>query len=707
MKEHTALSAVRRWLVAGVAAALAGAALAGTPEFTVENGVLTGVVLNGATGVTVPNGVTAIADGAFGGCLGLKTVTILGSVTNVSTRAFEGCSGLESFSVAGSSASYKSVGGLLLSKDGKTLVHGVNGDVDIPEGVTEIGAFAFERCVGLFSVSIPESVQVIGDFAFGGSGLEDVEFKGFAGDIEADYASVFCDTGFLAAANANDNFADAKEISGSSGAIGGINIFATDEDVEPIKVPIESATCTMWYKWTAPANAASAVFHTCWSDFDTCIGVFQGKTLASLACVAWSDDCGDDLSSRVKFSVKAGQTYFICVSSTLYDTPEYGSRERGDFLLSWETSAGTPVFVISAGTLCGMAGRCPETLVVPYGVTRIAANAFDSFFDSSAENIRTVTIPDSVTSIGEDAFYGCIGLAEVSLPADLRGSIDESSVFAECPIRLRIVYRSSGGETWKIRFHKNDPNVQNGGDVTVDQDFAAGETRHLLYLDSQIGWAIKDEGDFSYIFLGWAKSRTGAAVYSNGEQVCDLAEVGKVMHLYAVWQKRAYQVIFHSNDGRNLAETQEFRPNIAKNLLWLDSGLGWTRSGYDFLGWAKAPTSTAVVYTNGQNVNNLVAIGEKLHLYAVWRDRRWTIRYHRNYDSGDDEYEDQKIPVGASVTLYWLDSQLGWTRNGYRFNGWAKSRTAGAVYQNGQTVKDLVPGGQVLHIYGAWTPKTK
>ena len=58
------------------------------------------------------------------------------------------------------------------------------------------------------------------------------------------------------------------------------------------------------------------------------------------------------------------------------------------------------------------------------------------------------------------------------------------------------------------------------------------------------------------------------------------------------------------------------------------------------------------------------------------------------------------------MKLYWLDSQLGWTRGGYWFKGWAKSRTAGAAYQNGQTVKDLVPGGQVLHIYGAWGKKS-
>ncbi len=256
--------------------------------------------------------------------------------------------------------------------------------------------------------------------------------------------------------------------------------------------------------------------------------------------------------------------------------------------------------------------------------------------------------------------------------------------------------------SWTLKYHSN-----NGKNDLDTQSFKVGEEKRLYYMNSRLGWEYKDEDGFNYVFMGWAKSPTGAVFYENGELVKDLAAAGKTMHVYAVWQKRAYSVCFHSNDDRNLSKTQEFRPNIAKNLLWLDSGLKWTRDGYDFLGWAKAPTSTAVVYTNGQKVNNLVAQGQTLHLYAVWRDRRWTIRYHRNYNSGDNTYEDQKIPVGASVKLLWLDSQLKWTRNGYWFKGWAKSRSAGATYQNGQVVKDLVPGGEVLHIYGAWGQKAK
>ena len=255
---------------------------------------------------------------------------------------------------------------------------------------------------------------------------------------------------------------------------------------------------------------------------------------------------------------------------------------------------------------------------------------------------------------------------------------------------------------WTLTYHSN-----NGKNDLDSQNFMVGEEKRLYYMNSRLGWEYKDEGGFNYVFLGWAKSPTGAVAYENGALVKDLAESGKVMHIYAVWQKRAYNVCFHSNYDRDFVEYQEFRPNIAKNLLWLDSGLGWTRFGYDFKGWAKAPTSTAVVYANGQTVNNLVAQGKTLHLYAVWRDRRWTIRFHRNYNSNDNTYEDQKIPVGASVKLRYLDSQLGWTRDGYWFKGWAKSRTAGAVYQNGQTVKDLVGPGEVLHLYGAWGQKVK
>ena len=118
------------------------------------------------TGVTIPNGVTIIGSGAFSGCSGLTSVSISSSVTSIVTRAFYACGGLASISVEDGNPNYSSKNGLLLSKDGRILIQGVNGDATIPASVASIGASAFERCSGLITVEIPDSVTNIEQSAF-------------------------------------------------------------------------------------------------------------------------------------------------------------------------------------------------------------------------------------------------------------------------------------------------------------------------------------------------------------------------------------------------------------------------------------------------------------------------------------------------------------------------------------------------------------
>ena len=113
-------------------------------------------------------------------------------MTSIGGYAFYGCSGLRLFTVSPNNTHYKSINGLLLSKNGNTLIAGINGNVVIPDSVTSIGDYAFYNCSGLTSVTIPDSVTSIGEYAFYYcSGLTDITISDGVTSIGG-YAFGYC-----------------------------------------------------------------------------------------------------------------------------------------------------------------------------------------------------------------------------------------------------------------------------------------------------------------------------------------------------------------------------------------------------------------------------------------------------------------------------------------------------------------------------------
>ena len=100
---------------------------------------------------------TSISNNAFQNCTGLTSVTIPNSVTSIGINAFQNCSGLTSVTIPNSVTSI-----------GNYAFYYCTGltSVTIPNSVTSIGNGAFYYCYRLTSVTIPDSVTSIGDYAF-------------------------------------------------------------------------------------------------------------------------------------------------------------------------------------------------------------------------------------------------------------------------------------------------------------------------------------------------------------------------------------------------------------------------------------------------------------------------------------------------------------------------------------------------------------
>lgn len=109
------------------------------------------------TQITIPNNLTSISIGLFGGCSTLKEVTIPNSVTSIGEYAFSSCSALTQITIPNN---VTSIGNGLFSNCSALK------EVTIPNNVTSIGRNMFNSCRALTQITIPNSVTNIGDNAF-------------------------------------------------------------------------------------------------------------------------------------------------------------------------------------------------------------------------------------------------------------------------------------------------------------------------------------------------------------------------------------------------------------------------------------------------------------------------------------------------------------------------------------------------------------